>query len=72
MYDQIGDLLLRQDHQLLDAIKVVESSRLQMAFVLNDSDVLVGVLTNGDIRRFLLRGGSMTNLVSECMNREYR
>ncbi len=72
MTSLIGDLLLRTDHQLIEAVKIVENSRVQMAFVLDDDGVLVGVLTNGDIRRFLLRGGDMASRVSDCMNREFR
>jgi len=71
VFDQMVDLLLRQDQRLLEAIKIVENSRVQMVFVVNENDVLVGVLTNGDIRRFLLQGGDTASPVSDCMNREF-
>ena len=45
------------DQPVLQAINKLESSRVQIAFVLDRADKLVGVVTNGDVRRFLLEGG---------------
>ncbi len=71
MSDNMKDLLLREDYPLLDAIKILKDGPAQMVFVLGENDVLVGVLTNGDIRRFLLKGENTTSPVSECMNRNF-
>lgn len=72
MFDHVNDLILKQNQRLLDAIKIMENSRAQTVFVLGSDDILVGILTNGDIRRFLLRGGTTESFVSECMNRDFR
>jgi len=72
VYDHINELVLREDSLLLDAIKIVEGSRAQAVFVVGKDRVMLGILTNGDIRRFLLKGGDTTSPVSECMNREFR
>ena len=41
-------------------------------FALNDDKQLVGTLTDGDVRRGLLRGLSLDSPVSEFMFRQYR
>lgn len=40
-------------------------------FVLNDSGVLVGTITDGDIRRSMLRGGGLDEAVERVMNRHF-
>jgi hypothetical protein len=44
---------------------------LQVAFVINDNGVLVGMVTQGDFRRHMLTGGAMTDPVSACMSTRY-
>jgi D-glycero-alpha-D-manno-heptose-7-phosphate kinase len=50
----------------------MESSRFQIVFVLNDDSYLLGLITNGDLRRHLLAGGNTSDPVSACMNRNFR
>jgi D-glycero-alpha-D-manno-heptose-7-phosphate kinase len=57
---------------VLQAINRLESSRIQIAFVIDKADRLVGVVTNGDVRRFLLEGGQPGERVTRCMNRTFR
>ncbi|MGG7650572.1 CBS domain-containing protein [Pseudomonas sp. ES4] len=60
-------------HQtILDAVECIESGALQIVFVVDDERRLAGVLTNGDLRRYLLQGGATTVPVTECMNTDYR
>ncbi len=72
MNTNIQDLKITSDQLLLDAIKVIEGNRIQIVFVVDQNDVLVGLLTNGDVRRFLLNGGQTSGLVEQCMNRDFR
>lgn len=48
--------LLPQGSNLQDAIRNLNESALQIALVVSDNDELVGTLTDGDIRRGLLKG----------------
>ena len=56
---------------LVQAIERIESDPLKIAFVVDDDGVLVGVITDGDVRRWLIGGGAVTSPVSECMNRDF-
>ena len=39
-------------------------------FIVDDNDVLIGCLTDGDIRRLLIRTGNLSAKVIEAMNRK--
>lgn len=57
---------------ILEAIECIESAALQIVFVVDEDQHLLGVLTNGDLRRYLLQGGETSVSVTACMNTQYR
>lgn len=56
------------DANLADAIRVINESRYQICLVTNSEKKLVGTITDGDVRRALLRSEPMTALASNAMN----
>ena len=72
MNDLLRDLQVNESDTVLSAVKCIESSRIQSVFVVNLDNVLLGIITNGDVRRFLLHGGKMDSQVTECMNTGFR
>ena len=52
-----------------EAIAAIESGGIQVALVLDASSRLVGIVTDGDIRRGLLRGVQLSGLATDVMNR---
>lgn len=72
MNPQFREMCVLDDQAVLRAVNKLESSRIQIAFVLDKTDKLVGVITNGDVRRFLLEGGQTDESVRLCMNRNFR
>lgn len=54
--------------RLMDAVRAIEVSRRRMAIVVDGDGRLLGTLTDGDIRRHLLAGGSLEAPVSKAMN----
>lgn len=68
----VQQLTIDIDCSILDAVKCIESGNLQIAFVLEADRRLAGVVTNGDIRRYLLQDGSTSAPVSVCMNRQFK
>lgn len=68
----VQTLSIAPGQQLLAAVERIESGNLQMAFVVEDEGRLVGVVTNGDVRRYLLQGGQTDVPVTACMNRQFR
>lgn len=72
MNDLLRDLQVNESNTVLNAVEKIESSRVQSVFVVNLDNVLLGIITNGDVRRFLLHGGKMDSPVTECMNTGFR
>ena len=60
------------DATVLNAVERIEGSRIQAVFVVNHQHILLGIITNGDVRRFLLNGGNIDSSVTECMNVGFR
>ena len=54
---------------LLDAVQAIEISPRRMTVVVDTKNQLLGTLTDGDIRRHLLVGGSLNDLASTAMNK---
>lgn len=68
----VQTLSIGANRSILDAVKCIEAGTLQIAFVVAEDMRLLGVVTNGDIRRHLLQGGLTDQPVTTCMNQEFR
>lgn len=56
------------ESSLRDTIQAMDASGLQAAIVLDSADRLLGVVTDGDVRRTLLAGKGLDVAVTEVMN----
>ena len=54
---------------MIDAISTIEGSIKRLAVVLSDDGKGLGTLTDGDIRRHILEGGSLQDSVEYLMNK---
>jgi dTDP-glucose pyrophosphorylase/CBS domain-containing protein len=62
------DVIVSPSTPLADAIAKVDTSGLQVALVLAPDDSLLGILTDGNIRRAILAGKALNVPVSEVMS----
>ncbi|CAD6875075.1 nucleotidyltransferase family protein [Methylomonas fluvii] len=62
-------VLIRPEATLRATIEVIDRAALQIALVVDDQEKLLGVVTDGDIRRALIRGLSLDHPVFEVMNK---
>lgn len=51
-----------------DVMQVMDKSALQIAFVVDEENRLLGTVTDGDVRRSILRGGDLSRSVTAIMN----
>ena len=65
----IKDCILRSDDLLIDAVEKLQSSFLDIILVVDTKDSLKGVITDGDIRKSILQGASIDELISNHMNK---
>jgi dTDP-glucose pyrophosphorylase len=66
----IGDLMLGASASIFEAIKIIQGASAKIVLVTDVSGKLVGTVTDGDIRRGLLRGVELSAAVEKVMNAE--
>jgi dTDP-glucose pyrophosphorylase len=54
---------------MVETIEVIDKAALQLALVVNSDNKLLGIVTDGDIRRALIRHQSMNCLISDVMHK---
>ena len=62
------DILISPMTSVLDTIKIIDQGALQIALVVNEEQQLQGTVTDGDIRRGILKGISLDQPVHVVMN----
>lgn len=60
---------LKPERTLLDAVRTIRESKHQLALVVSEEGLLLGTISDGDVRRALLRGVDLASPVGEFMNR---
>jgi dTDP-glucose pyrophosphorylase len=63
----IDRLLINRDMSVADAMRVIEDGACKTAFLVEDG-VLMGVVTDGDVRRHLIGGGDIKDNVGTIVN----
>jgi len=64
----MSDNRLKPDAPLMEAVRSIETSHRRIAVVVDDEGLLLGTLTDGDVRRALLAGGTLEMPVRQAMN----
>jgi len=62
------NVLIKPDSSIRDALEIINNEALRVALVVDKNQYLVGVVSDGDIRRGLLKNLSLTEPVSLVMN----
>jgi dTDP-glucose pyrophosphorylase len=63
------ECLVPRSADILRAIAVINNSDARIALVIDDGGRLIGTVTDGDVRRGILRGVALTDAVTLLMNR---
>lgn len=56
---------------LREALSRIEKNHCGIIFVVNETEVVLGVATDGDIRRKLLNDGSLEDVIISCANTNF-
>jgi len=64
-------VLIAPSTSVLDAIKIIDASALQIALITGEGGRLLGTLTDGDVRRAILSGTPLTDPVETVMCRQF-
>ena len=63
--------VIDQNASIKNALLKIEENQFGVVFVKTNDGKIVGLATDGDIRRALLRGVNLEDNISDCMNREF-
>ncbi|WP_203245957.1 nucleotidyltransferase family protein [Sporosarcina beigongshangi] len=62
------DVVIQPETTILQAMKIIDASTMQFAAVVDDTMHLLGTVTDGDIRRGILKGLPLESAICEVMN----
>lgn len=63
--------LISSGNPILEAMQIIDAGAMQIALVIDDYGRLIGVITDGDIRRGLLNGIALEQPVHLIMNQDF-
>jgi perosamine synthetase len=67
----VKELIIQSNQNIKSALEILETSGLGILFVTDKNRRLLGIITDGDIRRALLDGKGLTIEISNVMNVNY-
>lgn len=59
---------INEEFPILDAMSLIEENEHRSLIVLGDDDVVVGTISDGDIRKAILRGELLSTKIRNVMN----
>ena len=62
------NILIKHEQSIRDALELIDRGSLRIGFVVDDNNYLLGVVTDGDVRRGLLQNLTLESPVSKVMN----
>lgn len=69
MFEDLSRICISDTGTIADSISTIDAADPHIALVVDDRRRLLGTITDGDIRRALLRGASLQDSVTTVMNR---
>jgi sugar phosphate isomerase/epimerase len=69
---ELSKLTVPVELTVLGALQAIDANQMGIAFVVDPSGVVLGVLTDGDVRHAFVRGKNLHTPVSEVMTRDFR
>ena len=66
---KINKIILHPNNTIFDAVKKLNNSQLQVCLVVDKDLKLLGTITDGDIRRSIIKKIEFKNSVSKIMNK---
>ena len=65
-------LFLKENDVVKKAMSIIDKTKAKLALVLDKKDSLIGTVTDGDIRRAILRGEALQSPVENIMNKKFK
>ena len=69
--NKLKDITVKENDKIDRALKVINSNSLGACFVVDKNKILKGILTDGDIRRGLIKKYSLNDNVVKFVNKNF-
>ena len=67
----VEPLIISQNATILEALRIIDENALGVAFAVDEQLKLVGVITDGDIRRALLKNTGLEQIIADAMTKNF-
>lgn len=67
--NKLQNIVVSSANTIIETMKLIDQSTLQFSVVVDDENRILGTVTDGDIRRGILKGMPLESPISEVMNR---
>ncbi|MBR4537066.1 MAG: nucleotidyltransferase family protein [Bacteroidales bacterium] len=69
--NQLKHLIVSQCETIENCLRILDDGSRPTLFIINKNQEIIGTVTDGDIRRALLKGVSITDVISKAMNSRF-
>ncbi len=69
-YDKLNFVIL-DNSSIIEGLKYLNEQNINTLIIVNNNRRVIGTITDGDIRRFLLQGGNIEKSLKEVCNKSY-
>ena len=70
-YPTLNKFIVNEKLKLKDCLKIIEKNENGMAFICNKNNKILGIITDGDIRRYLIKNNNLDCLVKKVMKKRF-
>jgi len=71
MTDKLADIIIPEDVSIRTTLEAIDRGAVEIALVVDADRRLVGTVTDGDVRRAILKGSGLADPISTCMSRHF-
>lgn len=64
------NIIIHPDATIKEAMEILDKTAKKVLLVVNEEDVLAGALTDGDIRRYILKKQNLTDTIENAFNKK--
>jgi predicted transcriptional regulator len=68
---EINKLFIKKNSSIKEAMAVIDKGAIRFALVVDDDEKICGVVTDGDIRRGILRGTGINESIMNVVNKNF-
>lgn len=69
MKDRTRQIIISPDTTIIQTLEIIDKTALEIALVTDKNNVLLGTVTDGDIRRALIAGANLKDKIESVMNK---